>query len=55
MARWVKSQYRLSCGGISLEAYAEWKILSFHVDVLIFTFYFVINTKPHFAQQETLF
>jgi hypothetical protein len=25
--------------------------LSFHVYVLILTFYFVINTKPHFAQQ----
>lgn len=25
--------------------------LSFHVHVLILTFYFVINTNPHFAQQ----
>jgi hypothetical protein len=41
-------------GELSLEAFAEGKSLSFHVDVLIFTFYFVINTKPHFAQQETL-
>jgi hypothetical protein len=28
--------------------------LSFHVYVLILTFYFVINTKPHFAQQTNL-
>jgi hypothetical protein len=29
--------------------------LSFHVYVLILTFYFVINTKPHFAQQTNFF
>lgn len=35
----------IGVGELSLESYAEWKILSFHVYVLIL-FYFVINRNP---------